>query len=517
MKKTTTFFSLICCFVMTCNVFAQSLSPMPDHVGQNTMPPYAQERTTHWLTWASNTNIYHMIGFNSTTQYYAMQRFAASDLANYNGMQLTKVSFLPSSVEEEPTSATYTVVVYTGGSYGGSYLYNSPGTLRCSQVVNDITFGTWKTVDLNTPVIIDASQELWIGIYVVSYAGYAMSHDDATVVNGKGNLMGFDGDWGTADEFLSSTDIHNWNIAGAVSDGGNEQYIDLQVKFINNGISQTEITSLNVPAGSPMRPVVVVRNDNSYQADLDYTDTVFLRGYMDNVPVSTHTLTDFLTSGHGVWMNVTEMTREQVFEGGYCGTTHTFCYEVSPTAGWNDADLTNNRACITVTFGNYDQLYTITVLNTDNTISPAGAVAAFPGENKRFVITPPEGMVIHQVLADGADVTEDVHTMFGIGKTYTFQNVQADHTLQATYQEGSGIETPTLLQLSVYPNPTTGTLHVAGAELIREYRIYDLSGRNVLTLNGMVSELNVSVLADGTYLLEARSDNGIAKTMFVKQ
>ena len=481
--------------------------------------PADQDRSSYWLTWSNNTNMYHMIGFDGTTQYYAMQRFTTSDLSPYNGMQLTKIRFLPSSVSSEPTSASYSVVVYTGGDYSGYYLLNDAGTLVRSQVVNDITYGTWKTVTLNSPLTIDASQELWIGVQVTAYSGYAMSYDDATAVSDKGNLMGYNGYWGLPSDFFSNTSVSNWNIAGLVTDGLEESYIDLSVRFVNNGTDQDDITTMNVPAGQPFRPVIVIRNESSPQATLDYTDTITVTGYMDEVPVSTHRISsDTLLSGRGVWLPVQELSYQDVFAQGYCGTTHTFCYEVSSTAGWNDADLSNNRDCITVTFGEYSNLYQITVLNEDSTISPSGVVSVYPGGNQRFVITPPAGMQIAQALADGEDVTSDVHTVIGVGKTYTFHSVQADHTFRVLYQEATSVDDRTLPEVSLFPNPAVNQLCITSGKTVRELSIYDCTGRVVKIYNkpSDMFEINTEDLQKGIYFVKFLFDNQTVIKKFVR-
>ncbi len=479
------------------------------------------DRSSNWLSWASNTNIYHMIGFNETTEYYAMQRFAASDLTPYNGQRLTKVRFLPSNVAEDPTSAAYSIVVYTGGSYTGSYATNSPGTLACIQTVTDITYGQWKTVTLNTPVTINASQELWIGVKVTAYAGYAMSHDDATPVSGKGNLMGYNGSGGLPDDFLTGADVHNWNVAGLVTDGNEEANIDLSVHFINNGTDQDAITSMEVPAGQPFKTVFVIRNERSSQATSDYTDTIFIRGYMDDDPISSRILAnDTLALGRGVWLTATEMNASSIFNAGYCGTTRTFCYEVQSTAGWNDTDPTNNRGCISVTFGAYETIYHITVLNEDSTITPCCVVDAYPGSSQRFVITPPEGKRIAQALADGADVTANIHTLINVGKTYTFNNIQSDHTFQVLYEDAP--ETPVgeieLTGISIFPNPATDRLDITAESAIQEVRIFDCTGQLVRTYPQTANHasLEISDLQSGIYFVNLYIGNQVATKRFVK-
>lgn len=515
------FLLLAACFQLR----AQEAFPNGIRPQSHPSPTEDDSRNASWLTWASNTETYHMMSLTNPTPYFAMQRFATADLASYNGMQLTKVKFLPSSVAEEPTIATYTIVVYTGGYYYGSYSYNDPGTLVTSQVVNDITYGEWKTVTLNNPVTINSSQELWIGVYVNATQGYAMSHDDGSAVVGKGNIMGYEGYWGEPDEFLSGADIRNWNIAGCVSDGTEESSIDLSIKFINNGISQTEISSLNVAAGSNFRPVIVVHNNNNIQADQDFTDTVFIHGYMDDVPFSEHILAhDTLESGRGVWFNIMEMQAPEVFAAGYCGSTHTFCYEISTSSAWNDADLTNNRACLALTFGDYDTYYHISVLNTDGTIAPDSIVTIYAGGNQRFVITPPDSMIIDQVFVDGTDATANVTTLVGIGKTYTFSNVQSNHTLQVTYKLGTDTSNVNITDLKInnlhiYPNPASSELNIENANGIQEVRIYDMEGREVFhsAVNETFTTINTSGLHTGMYILHAVTANGVERKCFVKR
>ena len=452
-----------------------------------------------------------------------MQRFTESDLSPYDGQQMTKIRFLPSSVSSEPTSAAYKVVVYKGGYYTTSSLLsflNDPGTLVCEQTVTNVTYGTWNTVTLNTPVTIDASQEMWFGVYVTAYAGYAMSHDDATSVSGKGDIMGYGGDWGVASDFFSNADVHNWNVAGFVTDGGSQDsYIDLSIRFVNNGTDQEDITSMNVPAGQAFRPVIIIRNENSVQASLDYTDVTTVTGYMDNAEISTHQLSsETLQSGYGVWLQVSELTSSNIFAQGYCGTTHTFCYEVSAASGWSDADLSNNRDCITVTFGEYSNLYHITVVNEDSTISPSGVVEVYPGGTQRFVITPPEGKQIAQALADDVDVTADVHTVYGVGKTYTFLNVQSDHTFQVLYEDITSVGDLTLTEVSLYPNPVGSLLNITSGKMVQKMSVFDCTGRVVKSCNTPSDrfEINVDDLHRGVYFVGLVCGNQIITKKFVK-
>lgn len=70
-----------------------------------------------------------------------------------------------------------------------------------------------------------------------------------------------------------------------------------------------------------------------------------------------------------------------------------------------------------------------------------------------------------------------------------------------------------LIALSVYPNPVSNTLSVAAGSPIREIRMTDLVGREVLLQRSIDSEsatVRTSHLAAGLYLLTVKTDEGLA-------
>lgn len=60
-------------------------------------------------------------------------------------------------------------------------------------------------------------------------------------------------------------------------------------------------------------------------------------------------------------------------------------------------------------------------------ITPSGTVSVKKGENQTFTVTPNSGYEIEDVLVDGNSV--------GVVKSYTFENVTANHTIHATFKE----------------------------------------------------------------------------------
>lgn len=61
-------------------------------------------------------------------------------------------------------------------------------------------------------------------------------------------------------------------------------------------------------------------------------------------------------------------------------------------------------------------------------------------------------------------------------------------------------------QLTLYPNPTTGQLHISNPAQITATSIFDLNGKKVADSSG--SELDLSGFSAGTYLVKVQMDNG---------
>lgn len=69
----------------------------------------------------------------------------------------------------------------------------------------------------------------------------------------------------------------------------------------------------------------------------------------------------------------------------------------------------------------------------------------------------------------------------------------------------------------IWPNPTTEMLHLNGANL-SQVNIFSIDGKLVMTLDNDAQTINVSHLANGSYLLKATMNDGTVTTQtFVKQ
>jgi hypothetical protein len=116
-------------------------------------------------------------------------------------------------------------------------------------------------------------------------------------------------------------------------------------------------------------------------------------------------------------------------------------FAITPDTGYHVDDVlvdgSSVGAVASYTFTNVQANHTITALFAINTytisasagsggtIAPSGAVSVLYGADKAFTIAPDTGFVIADVLVDGTSV--------GPVTNYTFTNVQADHTIEASF------------------------------------------------------------------------------------
>ena len=412
---------------------------------QKSMPD--QNRASTWLSWASYIDD-GVINNSYMDHVIFAERFTTSDLASYNGYLLTEIGFY---VENDSYNVTgnYTVVVYQGGNS------TSPGTLVSSQAVTSLNYGSLTYVPLSNPVTIDASQELWFGVSVtnVSTNSYLMGFDETSTVTGKGSLMydSEENEWFDLNDYIDFT-VSSWAIEAYAQDP-NCTTVDLGTFYIDNGSSQNTITSLTVPYGSDFSPVVVAMNYNYGAATCDFNGVITYNLTLDGTFIGTYaTGSTAISSGNGVYFDdVTIFPASYIASHNYYGT-HTFCMEATVASPWVENDASDNNGCLTINLeGPTNVTHTITVLNTDGTISPSGNVTVSDGAAQTFTITPGACRTIVDVLADGVSVLSSV-----TNNTYTFYNVTADHTFQVTYSTPSfNLTASTNGHGSVNPTNTT--------------------------------------------------------------
>ncbi|PKN76227.1 MAG: hypothetical protein CVU49_02135 [Candidatus Cloacimonetes bacterium HGW-Cloacimonetes-2] len=162
--------------------------------------------TGDWITWATEA-MGNSVGTNAAVTFDVAHRWTQADLAPYAGRSITQLKFVPAY-----ESCTYTVKVWTGGSA------TNAGTLVSSQIVAAPVINDWNLVVLNTPVPIPTTGDLYYGFEVNTTGGYPAGCDDGPQIEGKGNMMYFQGAWTTLSA-LAPTLTYNWSIKAFAASG----------------------------------------------------------------------------------------------------------------------------------------------------------------------------------------------------------------------------------------------------------------------------------------------------------
>jgi hypothetical protein len=83
-----------------------------------------------------------------------------------------------------------------------------------------------------------------------------------------------------------------------------------------------------------------------------------------------------------------------------------------------------------------------------------------------------------------------------------------------------GVNDQQIVEVNIYPNPTAGIVNLVSGKNIDHVNVYDISGRLVKTVNKISSDktvLDLSSLANGTYILKIQADNKVVtKKVIIK-
>ena len=168
-----------------------------------------------WITWCNDV-LGNSIGTNSASNFDVAHRWPVADIAPYVGQAITQVKFVPAE-----TACTYTVKVWTGGSA------TNAGTLVYSQQIQNPVIDAWNVHVLTTPVTIPPNSEVWVGFNCNTQTGYPAGCDNGPQIEGKGNMMYFQGSWATLTNINASLTF-NWLISTFVSQGATLKKMELK-------------------------------------------------------------------------------------------------------------------------------------------------------------------------------------------------------------------------------------------------------------------------------------------------
>lgn len=181
--------------------------------------------TTTWIQWDLGING-SGIGAMSGGTFYTASRWFPEDLVLFDNYYITKIKFFP---YEDP-NANFVIKVWAG---------ENAGNLIYSQNVTSYVVDTWNEAVLNSPVLIDATQELWFG-YEVTHgpSTHPAGVDEGPALIGRGDMFSFDGV-----EWMISFFDNNWNLAAYVSEM--DDNID-DTQLIDKKLNNPRVNSKNM-------------------------------------------------------------------------------------------------------------------------------------------------------------------------------------------------------------------------------------------------------------------------------
>jgi len=168
----------------------------------------------------------------------------------------------------------------------------------------------------------------------------------------------------------------------------------------------------------------------------------------------------------------------------------------------------------------------INTVGTDSNINGIGA---------RVEIETPSGTQIRDVRSgEGFEFMSSLNTHFGIGTNTTIDNITIywpsgivdyieNPAINTTHNiiEGSAlsIEDPTLVDVTIYPNPVEDELTIkTSADLIDKIAtVFDINGKRINSSKLKTNTLDVSNLTSGIYFLRLESEGKIMKRKFIKK
>ena len=161
-----------------------------------------------WIHWDSGDNM-GAIGLTAEGPFSVAARWDAGMLADYDGTFITKIRFFPS----DDGFSTITLKVWYGPE--ASML-----VAEKEVALADVTIGMYNEVELDTPIEVDAGDELWVGYTIVQVGTsvFPAGHDEGPAIAGYGDKVSLDGStWDNLSDFGPDFDV-NWNVQAYVQE-----------------------------------------------------------------------------------------------------------------------------------------------------------------------------------------------------------------------------------------------------------------------------------------------------------
>lgn len=230
-----------------------------------------------WIYW-DNGLFEGGIGLTGGGTFMVATRWDPEMISNLDGKKISQIKFIPNN---GAVNTQYTLRIWRG---------ENAGIPVYEQEVDNLVYGAWNNIELDIPVPVDITRELWIGYEVSGPDGeHPAGHDTGPAIAGYGDMISFDGlTWDPLSSFGSQFD-KNWSIRALVANAYGETTplpaIPKRKVIANKKTAQLEAVRSTSPIQNVSLPDAnhEVTGYNIYRdADfLEYTQDTFYVDYLN--------------------------------------------------------------------------------------------------------------------------------------------------------------------------------------------------------------------------------------------
>ncbi len=233
--------------------------------------------TPPWLHWDNGTV---STSFKSTSgsSFDTAAKYAATDLAAYNGYTINRVKFYAANYD----SSAYRVRVWTGSDTS-----LTPSFMVVDQIVTTYTQAAWNEIVLESPVTINSSDAIWVGYNVVyTPTSYPAAVDAGPKVATRGCLHNITGTWA---EYTGNNNLNVQAYVQSPARGTTTHTQLLSIPVVNN------VSLRNVKDSSPVAVAAPSQMETRALTGYNvYRDDVQVNGTL--IPTGTTTYNDLSVS-----------------------------------------------------------------------------------------------------------------------------------------------------------------------------------------------------------------------------
>ena len=359
---------------------------------------------------------------------------------------------------------------------------------------------------------------------LITSIGFSQTSDLIT----NGNFDNDKGAW-TGSEF---TVVDGEAYFAATNAGGNPWDTQLVYGGMTFENGKEYVLTFKARSTEDRKITVAIQNvgvwDDHFRQDFDITSTMAeytatFNATSNNTNVQIGFLMANFGTTAGVYYDDISLSTSTDGSGGGGGTTsEEFCEKVITHLNIGEAQI---ASAIKLTVANFDA-NTLKVTIESNDSDPVDFIL-IPGDvTGSPTVSAPDTSVAGKIsLTLTWTATPPTDVLFNLlwSKVSTAGNWQLGEA-PTSFKFAGTCETASvfkneLVNITMYPNPTSSKLNISAATTIKSIEIYNVLGKQVmnLTVNNTSKSIDVSNLATGVYLIKYQVENTIGTSKFIKQ